>query len=236
MDIVVMDIASTAHEITDDLRVLGKGARQAHRPSAQSEFGVYAPDFYRVAKGYKKRLKLESDQDMYGLAIALLTKNITECRHMAYALLAGHPSAAKSLSADQLEALGDRIDNWACVDTYCCSLIGPAWRRGQISDDTILGWAQSNDFWWRRAAVVATVPLNLRSRGGTGDTKRTLMMCDMLKSDAEDMVQKAISWALRELVVWDREAVEHFINKYEEILSARVKREVQKKLTTGKKN
>ena len=231
-----MDSVSTAHEITDALRVLGKGERQAHRPSAQSEFGVYASDFQKVVKRYKKQLKPVSDSDMYRLATELLEKNITECRHMAYALLENHPSAAKALTVEQLESLGDRIDNWACVDTYCCSLIGPAWRRRQIDDATILDWAKSSDLWWRRAAVVATVPLNLRSRGGTGDTKRTLMVCNMLKGDAEDMVQKAISWALRELVIWDGEAVEQFIDKHKEILSARVKREVQKKLTTGKKN
>ena len=91
---IVMDIVSTANEITDDLRRLGKGARQAHRPSAQSEFGVYASDYYKVVKNYKQRLKLESDSDMYNLAIALLEMIITECRYIAYALLAFHPSAA----------------------------------------------------------------------------------------------------------------------------------------------
>jgi 3-methyladenine DNA glycosylase AlkD len=50
------------------------------------------------------------------------------------------------------------------------------------------------------------------------------------------MVAKGMSWALRELVVHDAEAVEEFLTEHEAELSARVKREVRNKLTTGLKN
>jgi 3-methyladenine DNA glycosylase AlkD len=48
------------------------------------------------------------------------------------------------------------------------------------------------------------------------------------------MVVKALSWALRELVVWDPEAVRRFLDDHEG-LSARVRREVRSKLETGHK-
>jgi 3-methyladenine DNA glycosylase AlkD len=57
-----------------------------------------------------------------------------------------------------------------------------------------------------------------------------------LVADHEDMVAKAMSWALRELVVHDAEAVEEFLTEHEADLPARVKREVRNKLTTGLKN
>ncbi len=44
-----------------------------------------------------------------------------------------------------------------------------------------------------------------------------------------------MSWALRELVVHDAEAVRAFLAEYDAILAARVKREVQHKLQTGLK-
>ena len=47
------------------------------------------------------------------------------------------------------------------------------------------------------------------------------------------MVVKALSWALRELVPHDPEAVRRFLAAYEERLAARVKQEVRSKLTTG---
>ena len=69
-----------------------------------------------------------------------------------------------------------------------------------------------------------------------GDSARTLMICQMLVADDSVMVQKAISWALRMLVSWDRQSVQRFLADNEAETSARVKREVRRKLTTGKKN
>ena len=54
--------------------------------------------------------------------------------------------------------------------------------------------------------------------------------------DYDDMVVKALSWALRELVPHDPDAVRDFLSQHEEALAARVKREVRNKLTTGLKN
>ena len=50
------------------------------------------------------------------------------------------------------------------------------------------------------------------------------------------MVVKALSWALRELVAHDPQAVRAFLDEYETVLAGRVKREVQNKLRTGLKN
>ena len=58
----------------------------------------------------------------------------------------------------------------------------------------------------------------------------------MLVGDYDDMVVKAMSWALRELVVHDADAVAEFLSEHEDVLAARVKREVRNKLTTGLKN
>jgi 3-methyladenine DNA glycosylase AlkD len=58
----------------------------------------------------------------------------------------------------------------------------------------------------------------------------------MLAADHEDMVVKALSWALRELVYFDPQSVEGFVKEYEQVLAGRVKREVSSKLRTGLKN
>jgi len=50
------------------------------------------------------------------------------------------------------------------------------------------------------------------------------------------MVAKSLSWALRALVVHDPRAVRAFLRENDEVLEARVKREVTNKLKTGLKN
>src|SRR5690606_10410674 len=107
------------------------------------------------------------------------------------------------------------------------------WRAGQIEDDVVLGWAGSDDRWWRRAALVSTVPLNVRAQGGSGDAKRTLRICRRLVADRDPMVVKAMSWALRALAVPDPTAVSAFLERHGERLAPLVLREVRSKLETG---
>jgi 3-methyladenine DNA glycosylase AlkD len=50
------------------------------------------------------------------------------------------------------------------------------------------------------------------------------------------MVYKALSWALRQLVIHDAQAVRDFLQEQQGVLAAQVVREVQNKLATGLKN
>ena len=72
--------------------------------------------------------------------------------------------------------------------------------------------------------------------GGQGDVPRTLKICRELVADKNDMVIKALSWALRECIPYDPEAVKRFIRDHERVLASRIKREVMNKLITGVKN
>jgi 3-methyladenine DNA glycosylase AlkD len=136
----------------------------------------------------------------------------------------------------RLLRLGHGINSWFAVDAFACYLAGPAWRENQVADPLIHRWARSRDRWWRRAALVSTVPLNNKARGGTGDTERTLAVCRRLVDDPDDMVVKAMSWALRELAKRDPRSVRSFLEEHAGVLAARVVREVQNKLATGLKN
>jgi 3-methyladenine DNA glycosylase AlkD len=185
-----------------------------------------------VRREYSNRLRSAPAGRVLNLAFALVGRQ----RWVAYELLYDHPGALDCLDADGAERLGEGMDSLGAVDTFACSVSGPAWRKGRIPDAVIHGWAASGDRWWRRAALVSTVPLNLRSRGGTGDTERTLDVCRMLVADRDDMVVKALSWALRALVTWDPGAVRAFLEAHDRELAARVRREVLNKLETGLKN
>jgi 3-methyladenine DNA glycosylase AlkD len=147
-----------------------------------------------------------------------------------------HKAALASMREPELERLGKGMDGWGPVDGFAAYIAGVAWREGQISDEVVHRWARSPDRWWRRAALVCTVALNTRARGGRGDTDRTLAVCGLLVDDRDDMVVKAMSWALRELVFWDREAVEGFLAEHDQRLAARARRETRNKLETGLKN
>ena len=196
-----------------------------------------SPNIRTVRREYSKRLKNAPADFVLALAATLLhTYGYHGTSSIAYELVSYHSPAFTSLDVTKIEALGQGIDSWHSVDGFARLISGPAWLKGLISDEVIHRWARSDDLWWRRAALVSTVALNMRSYGGYGDIDRTLAICRILVDDHEDMVVKALSWALRQLVVHDPDAVRRFLSKYEERLAARIKREVRNKLKTGLKN
>lgn len=189
-----------------------------------------------VRREFSARLQSAAPHVVLELALLLLEEPQFEYRLVAYELLHHHPTALHRLSASELEKLGCGLDSWGAVDTFSIYLAGPVWRERRVPNNLIHGWARSPDRWWRRAALVSTVPLNSKAQGGAGDTYRTLQVCRLLERDRDPLVVKAVSWALRELAKRDPKAVRRFVAERKAALAARVVREVANKLTTGRKN
>jgi len=192
------------------------------------------PNLRAIRRRYS-RLLGEANASLV-LAIARELLDRYGWRSVAYELIFHHQNALQWVGEPELEEFGRGIDTWWSVDSFARTLSGPAWRQGSVGDELMLRWARSGDRWWRRAALVSTVALNVRSEGGAGDAARTLRVCRQLVDDRDEMVVKAMSWALRELVVHDSKAVRVFLGEYGDRLAPRVMREVRNKLETGLKN
>jgi len=192
-------------------------------------------DIRALRREFSKRISKTSPRVVVEAAFRLMDSSAIEHRFVAYELVCKHPAALASVGVREIKRFGRGIDSWGSVDMFACYLSGPAWREHQIPDRLIHSWARSENRWWRRAALVSTVPLNNKARGGSGDTARTVEVCRMLIDDRDDMVVKALSWALRELSKRNPQAAEIFLNEHENVLAARVVREVRNKLSTGLK-
>jgi 3-methyladenine DNA glycosylase AlkD len=175
-------------------------------------------------------------RDLLGVAKAILKVPGHLERFVAYELIANHPGVLETLTPQTTRALAGRLDSWGETDMFGYYIAGPAWRIGRLRDADIMAWTRSPDRWWRRAALVATVPLNVRAQGGTGDAARTLRICRALIADRDPMVVKALSWAVRSLVFHEPEKVRGFLASNGARLAPLVRREVSAKLTTGRKD
>lgn len=195
---------------------------------------INAAALHKLARETANSLKQEPGDEVLACAGVLANDAALRVRLVGFLLVAAHPGALAAVDGPALTALGGKLEGWSDVDTFCL-LSGRAWRAGQVSDRFFRSWAKSPDRWRRRAAIVSTVALNVKAQGGDGDAKRTLMMCDLLAEDRDDMVVKGLSWALRALCVRNRDAVAAFVAANRERLACRVIREVQNKLRTGLK-
>jgi len=148
-----VDVAAMAAEI----RVRLEGLKTPTAPSVRA-----------VRREFSKRVTRWPARAVVALGLRLLDEPGFFGRFVAYELIARHREALHSLRASDMPRLGRGLDSWAAVDTFSCYLAGPAWRERQVPDALIHRWARSPDRWWRRAAVVSTVPLNTKAAGRSG--------------------------------------------------------------------
>lgn len=188
-----------------------------------------------VRRSHAKTLSQRSPETIIAVADGLFAAGSWPERLVASELVAGRLDATHRLSGAVVERWAHGFADWASVDMYGVTVAGIAWREGRVTDSRVMTWVRSSDRWRRRLALVATVPLNSRARGGAGDATRTLTICRALVNDRDDMVVKALSWALRELAKRYPHTVRRFLNKEDARLASRVRREVTAKLETGYK-
>jgi 3-methyladenine DNA glycosylase AlkD len=189
-----------------------------------------------LRREFSRRIAGVASASVMQLALLLLRDNSNNSdvrRFFTYELVSQHRHTCDQLTTADLLTLGHGLNSWSSVDCFAMYLSGPMWMQDRISDETLVTWTSSEDRWWRRAALVSTIARS--RRGDPGDSARVARVCTLLAEDREDMVVKALSWALRELAKKHPQPVRAFLAGHRHLLAARVLREVNNKLSTGLK-
>jgi 3-methyladenine DNA glycosylase AlkD len=102
---------------------------------------------------------------------------------------------------------GNHSANWATTDALCGLLLGPLLVQNPSLVGEMRAWARHSNMWVRRASIVALIP---PARRGSGldvlyDNAR------LLHDDEEDLIQKAVGWALREAGKADAARLERYL-------------------------
>jgi 3-methyladenine DNA glycosylase AlkD len=97
--------------------------------------------------------------------------------------------------------------NWATTDAMCGLLIGPLLvQHGDVAPRMRV-WARDRNMWVRRASIVGLIP-----RARRGDSLDLVYdIARELHADGEDLIQKAVGWALREAGKTDMPRLERYL-------------------------
>jgi 3-methyladenine DNA glycosylase AlkD len=99
------------------------------------------------------------------------------------------------------------VNNWDLVDTSAEHIVGAfLWARDKGPLSTL---ARSACLWERRIAVISTFHFIKRD-----SFEPTLRIAEMLLSDGEDLIHKAVGWMLREVGKRDIEVEERFLRRH----------------------
>jgi 3-methyladenine DNA glycosylase AlkD len=130
-----------------------------------------------------------------GLASALWSRPVYECRMAALLLLADQRARLTAADVPLVERLLRDSGTWALVDSMAADVMGSLVERCPELTATLDRWSADPDFWLRRSALLALLtPL----RRGGGDFERFARYADQMLDKREFFIRKAIGWVLRE--------------------------------------
>jgi hypothetical protein len=184
-------------------------------PGLGPTHGVRWPLIAAVERGFREATRRERPAGWIYLADRLFGEPTLEERWFAFGLLE-RLLADEAERAWQLLRRGAReAGDWITVDT-----LAHPYGRGILAEP--YRWAEleqlvfSPSRWERRlvGSTIATIPFVDRRRGREPDVaSRALAILGQAIGDDEPDVQKALSWALRSLVLVDRSAVQAFCDR-----------------------
>ena len=203
------------------VRSLGRLGRPSAGFDASRYFrGDHNLGFYNVGTKPMRALAHEihranrghwSVDDAIAFADSLITDRYLEVKSVGIEVVARYHSAftPRLLPVWKRWLARNHSANWATTDAICGSLIGPLLVQHPALAEHLRGWSRDRNMWVRRAAIVGLIPL---ARKGAAldilyDVARTL------HADDEDLIQKAVGWALREAGKKDMARLERYLRK-----------------------
>jgi 3-methyladenine DNA glycosylase AlkD len=188
-------------EIDAAIRRAGSPARAAQEKrylkSALAFYGCGVPAVRREVKALWRAHGPFERAALVALALALWRAPVHERRVAAVELLVLGVAALTPADVPVVERLLREARTWALVDGLAPAVVGSMYLAHPAALGKILDrWARDDDFWLRRAALLA---LLLPLRAGGGDRARFSRYADAMLEEQEFFIRKAIGWILREI-------------------------------------
>jgi 3-methyladenine DNA glycosylase AlkD len=165
--------------------------------------GIKVPELRKVAKELQQ-VRLETVR-------ALLKSPFHEERLLSLLILMGRYRKADETGRKRVYDLYLKstpwIDNWDLVDLSAAHIVGEfLWQRDKRPLHRL---AKSKNLWERRIAIMATFHFIKKNA-----FSQTLKISEMLLSDDEDLIHKAVGWMLREVGKRDPATEEAFLKAH----------------------
>jgi len=193
--------ALLVEEIEHNLRAVGDEDRaigaKAYLKSDLEFIGVAAKPLRVVARAVLADHPEIDHQALVELVLALWQRPVFELKAVAVALLERRPNDLETCDLELVEDLLRRSHTWALVDWLCTKVAAPMVEREPETTAAVLErWSRDDDFWIRRASMLAQLP---SLRAGGGDFEQFASFASRMVGEKEFFIRKAIGWVLRDV-------------------------------------
>ncbi len=193
-----MRVRAVADELEARLRAIGTPTRatgeKAYLKSDLDFTGTLVSDTREEVKRLAAGLALDHDQ-LIALTSELWSRPVFERRLAAIMFLQRSPRLLSVADVPLLERIVRESRTWALVDYLAVDVLGRLVEADPAGLTPIVDrWATDDDFWVRRASLLA----ELRPIRRGADLNRFLARAEPMIEEKEFFIRKAIGWVLRE--------------------------------------
>jgi 3-methyladenine DNA glycosylase AlkD len=216
-----MSVASNAVTFfTGRLRRAGSAARASgEKAYLKSELRFWGTGLQPIRAAVREYCDAHPDltrADLRAIAETMYATDVHELRASAIGVLERNRDTLVDRDLPWLITLVRGSKSWAYVDWLAPKVIGDVIARDPDSRKRLAGWAKDEDFWVRRAALLAE---HDALRRGGGDFALWSRLAASMLDEREFFIRKAIGWVLREVSKKRPELTYGFLRKHRERVS-----------------
>jgi 3-methyladenine DNA glycosylase AlkD len=194
-----MDVAPLIAGLVDELTASATPERAAgekrYLKSDLDFIGATVPAIVKATKRLKREHPDLARPDVLRLVRSLWERPVHELRMAAVTALDLYSPTLEPEDIQLIEQMLRDSKTWALVDNLAASVVGPLWDRFPQLGADMDRWAEDEDFWIRRSALLACLKA---LRAGDGDFERFARYADAMLEEREFFIRKAIGWVLRD--------------------------------------
>ncbi len=195
-----MDIVATATKLEAELQLTASAERAVNEKrylkSELHHLGVNVPTIRKTARAFARENQGIAKSDLLQLLGELWSRDIYELRKLAVNILASKIDVLDHSDFDSIESLLRNSHTWALIDDLAMNVVSPVLEKDAYAHVTRLRWAQDDNFWVRRTAMLALLPGLGRSTLGWDEFAE---YAESMLDEEEFFIRKAIGWVLREV-------------------------------------
>lgn len=208
----------------------------SHSGSPHPTWNLNVPQLRTMVKTWLKKNQDLSNKEVTNLLASLYSGSSNEEKKLPGYLLSSLDEYRSQVDLQLLNNWLEQLVGWQEVDNTCQGVFS--------AEDVLSRWSEWKPFLFRlskdknmnkrRAALVLlTTPVSSSKEKELADLSLTLI--DVLKSEKDKLITKAVSWLLRSLIKNHKTRVEDYIEQNLLSLPKIAIRETKNKLATGKK-
>ncbi|MFX0076333.1 MAG: DNA alkylation repair protein [Candidatus Hermodarchaeota archaeon] len=193
-----MNVEGLYRIVIDDLEGTAFN-KSEHFKKGQKVYGLTVPEIEKISKSFVSQFKVLNLEERFELSILFYKSKSLAQTNFGLKLLQISIEDLKPDHFPILDEISGYLTDWGPTDSFSLYIMQPLLRKYTNETKNLLKKWNNSDFTWKKRASLVTFTRKIGAEGEFVDF--LLELCDNLIWDKEDLVRKAIGWALKDNMI-----------------------------------